>query len=195
MATTAVWNTEVRDNFLRRKNAAKATIADNLSQMEQQLASIASATQGAQTTYDSKKPAIEQGVVTLRTLNSELERTLNAMDTSQLQFQIAAKKDEIGDVQTARDQKQTLADLRQEQSAALTAKYDSNYHSSWLGLWRPMSALSQYGLSFFAGLFGVIAVALLGFMGYMYYKGDGGAAAGGARNAAAAGNNFGLGAF
>jgi hypothetical protein len=156
--------------------------------METQLASIASGTQGAQTTYDSKKPIIEQKITELHTLNLELESTLNAMDTSQLQFQIAAKKDEIGDVKTLRDQKQTLADLRQEQVAALAAKYDSNYHSSWLGLWRPMSSISQYGLSFFAGLFGILAIFLFGLIGYIFYKGSGSAIAGGARNVST--NNF-----
>ena len=204
---TAVWNPEIRDNFLRQKNAAKTVLNTTLSEMEAQLtpmaAADASAAGLARNQYESKKPVIEQKLAALRTLNQGLDTKLAAMDIGQLKFQIAAKKDEIADVRTSRDEKQTLADLRKEQADALATKYDANYHSSWLGLWRPMSQQSQYGLSFFAGLFGFIAVALLGWMGWTYYRGNSGTGAGvgGAGGLAnnmgalgALGANFGIGA-
>lgn len=189
---TSVWNPEIRDNFLRQKNAAKSVINTTLNEMETQLtamaASDASTASRAQNQYESKKPQIEQKLAALQTLNQQLESSLGAMDISQLKFQIAAKKDEIADVQSSRDEKQTLAGLRKEQASALAAKYDSNYHSSWLGLWRPMSEQSQYGLSFFAGLFGFIAVALLGWMGWTWATSGGKADVGGG---VATANNFG----
>lgn len=198
---TAVWNPEIHDNFLRQKNAVKSVLQSTLGEMEAQLTPMANSSTAdlARNQYESKKPVIEQKLAALQTLNQELETKLGAMDISQLKFQIAAKKDEIADVRTTRDTKQTLAGLRKEQATALATKYDSNNHSSWLGLWRPMSTQSQYGLSFFAGLFGVIAVAILGWMGWSWFtesRGGGGgkAGVGGAFAAAnAAGTNFGLG--
>lgn len=201
---TAVWNPEIRDNFLRQKNAAKSVLNTTLGEMEAQLTAMAAADSSsasrAQNQYNSKKPTIEEKLVALQTLNQSLETKLGAMDVNQLKFQIAAKKDEIAEIQNDRDEKQTLAGLRKEQADALTAKYDSNYHSSWLGLWRPMSQQSQYGLSFFAGLFGFMAVAILGWMGWSWFsegtKGVNKTSVGGAVPAANAGkNNFGLGAL
>ena len=199
---TAVWNPEIRDNFLLQKNAAKTVLNTTLGEMEAQLTAMAAADASAaglaRNQYESKKPVIEQKLTALQTLNQGLEAKLGAMDVNQLKFQIEAKKDEIAEVQTDRDQKQTLAGLRKEQADALATKYNANYHSSWLGLWRPMSEQSQYGLSFFAGLFGIIAVALLGWMGWTWFsetRGGGKAGVGGAVLANAAGNNFGLGAL
>lgn len=198
---TAVWNPEIRDNFLRQKNAAKTVLNTTLGEMEAQLTTMAAAdadaASRAQNQYNSKKPTIEDKLAALQTLNQGLEAKLGAMDVNQLKFQIAAKKDEIAEVKTDRDQKQTLAGLRKEQADVLATKYNANYHSSWLGLWRPMSEQSQYGLSFFAGLFGLFAVALLGWMGWTWFSGTRGAGTADVGGALAnvAGNNFGLGAL
>lgn len=193
---SADWNPEIRDNFLRQKNAAKTVLSSTLNEMEAQITPMAGsgadAADRARNQYESKKRTIEEKISALQTLNQGLASKLGAMDISQLKYQIAAKKDEIADVRADRNTKQTLADLRKEQASALANKYDSNYHSSWLGLWRPMSQQSQYGLSFFAGLFGVIAVAILGWMGWTSLRsGGGGAGVGGAVSNTNALGNFG----
>ena len=134
-----VWNTTIKSSFLTRNHNAINAISNALNDMQTEIAAIAAGTSDAQSRYDSKKPIIENKLSTLQTLNTELQEKVRALDTTQIQYQIASKKDEMADLKSTRDEKQTLVNLRTEQTTELAQKYGSNYHSSWLGLWRPLA--------------------------------------------------------
>lgn len=71
----------------------------------------------------------------------------------------------------------TLNDLRKEQAASLANKYESNFHTSWLGLWRPLSDQSFYGLMISSIFFALLAIVGIGVALSLYFgarRGGGG---------------------
>jgi hypothetical protein len=64
---------------------------------------------------------------------------------------------------------QVLFDIRKEQAAALETKYGSNLHTSWLGLWRPLSDQGRTVLAVCAIVFGLIALAMIVYGVKMYF--------------------------
>jgi hypothetical protein len=60
--------------------------------------------------------------------------------------------------------------LRKEQAAELKIKYGSNYHTSYLGLWRPLADQSQMGLIIASVMFALIAIVSLVFVIREFYS-------------------------
>jgi uncharacterized small protein (DUF1192 family) len=122
-----------------------------------------------------------------KTANAKLDKALkdsSLLNPDSISREIAALQTEINRLRAGRADEKKLMDLRKEQASALESKYASNLHTSWLGLWRPLSDQGQVGLGVFAFLFGVMAVAILGYLGYTLYAGGNLRLFGGAATAA-----------
>lgn len=87
-----------------------------------------------------------------------------------LETRLKVTKDEV-------KKETTINDLRKEQAASLANKYEANFHSSWLGLWRPLSEQSFYGLMISSIFFALLAVVGIGVALRLYFgarRGGGG---------------------
>lgn len=73
-------------------------------------------------------------------------------------------REERSELQKEVHKNKQLLEVRKAQAAELNEKYASNNHSSWLGLWRPLSSEGQSGLIFASIIFGVIAAVSLFFL-------------------------------
>ncbi len=70
-----------------------------------------------------------------------------------------------------------LNKVRQEQVAALEARDEANYHTSWMGLTRPLKEESRTGLLVAAGFFVVLALCCISYISYIIrinYQGSSG---------------------
>jgi hypothetical protein len=146
----------------------------------------------------SQMNAVVSAVNNLQLLNTDIKTFLDgpSMNADTLTASINGLRIDIDKLKGERSKARELTHLRKEQASALETKYASNLHTSWLGLWRPLSDQSQVGLMIFAILFGAVAIGLFGYLAYTLYGGKlvgGGGAV--ASSGAAAAPSSGLGLF
>lgn len=123
--------------------------------------------QDAQSAVAAAKSSIENGIAQLQTRSNELKSTLQAMlqENEQAATKIQMLESQVSSVKTEVSEAEKLAELRKEQVAELNSKQNGNYHSSWLGLWRPLRDESRFGLLLSSIVFGLISILLLGYYG------------------------------
>jgi len=115
---------------------------------------------GAQQQITTSKQYIEQSVQTVaRTINEVVGR-IDEMVRSKANVRndIDAKRQEVEQVKKDVLEAQGINTIRKEQAEALKTKYGSSYHTSWLGLWRPLSDQSITGLMIASALFILITI-------------------------------------
>ena len=59
------------------------------------------------------------------------------------------------------DQSKQAFDLRKTQTESLQSKYEGNFHSSWMGLWRPLTEEARVALFVVSIVFGIIALVCM----------------------------------
>lgn len=119
----------------------------------------------AQQDVDKAKQSVE-------TLHEQMRRTINSVQTAidtmsakttDIRTIIQTKRTQVAELDKSVLEAQTLANIRKEQAEALKQKYNANYHSSWLGLWRPLSDSSRVGVLISSIALGLVAVCSIVF--------------------------------
>jgi FtsZ-binding cell division protein ZapB len=126
--------------------------------------------QDANNAVSNAKSAIENGISLLQTRANELKSKLQSMlrENEQSASKIQSLEREIKQNKEVVKEAEVLADIRKEQAAVLHRKGDGNFHSSWMGLWRPLSEESRLGLIIASICFGLIALILFGFYAKLF---------------------------
>ena len=127
---------------------AKTTILQNLPNIEKLTPSVVLKLGGAEQTLNKAKSDITMGIDTINrstaTVNTLAETLVK--NSESVKANIQAEKHTNTVLKTNVKQSETLAKIRKEQAEALQAKYAANNHSSWLGLYRPLSEESRFAL-------------------------------------------------
>lgn len=99
-------------------------------------------------------------------LVNKVAGTINAIvkDTEEVSERVNGHKKEIDTLKEEVSKTETLAEVRKEQAEALKKRYEGNYHSSWLGLWRPLHEDTRTGLFVAAMMFLLVAVVSVVFL-------------------------------
>jgi hypothetical protein len=141
--------------------------------MEGRAGAVALGIQDAQNEVARMKSSIERGISLLQTRVNELSGIYQGMvsESSQATGQINMLETQVNTNQKIVKEAETLASIRKEQADELRRKGEGNYHSSWLGLWRPLSEQSRVGLLVSAIFFGLLAIALLVLYGKQFLPG------------------------
>lgn len=105
--------------------------------------------------------AIDQVAAANQTLKNAL-REGRAQNT-ELTYNLGTTKEALDVLKRKVEEERRLSEVRREQVAALENKDAGNYHSSWMGLFRPLKEESRVGL-----LIAAIAFLLAG-IGGIYY--------------------------
>jgi len=121
---------------------------------------------GAQTQVNRSKQLIEQAVQTVKQRAQGISNEIDKISASKAQVRndLNIKKEETHIVKRQVQEARELNKLRQEQAAELQRKYGSNLHTSYLGLWRPLSEYSHMGLIVAAIVFALIAIVSIVFI-------------------------------
>ena len=88
------------------------------------------------------------------TMRKSLENDKNELDTI---------KETVKTLEAEVAQEKTLNEIRKEQAESLAKKGSGNYHSTWMGLYRPLKEESRTGLAVAAVSFFLIFVTILVF--------------------------------
>jgi hypothetical protein len=121
---------------------------------------------GAQGQIDKAKQAVQQANDALQRDANNLEGKVRDMTTAlqSLRERIEAGKSTETDLKKQLKTTTTLNNLRQEQSEELRKKYTSTFHTSWLGLWRPLKDTTPMGQIVASVVFCLIGVASVVFL-------------------------------
>ena len=112
------------------------------------------------------KANVESQIQIIRDNTKTVSDTIDSLyaTTQTLQTDIAKKLSAETDKKQMLSDTETLNAIRMEQANALKQKYQGNYHSSWLGIWRPLKDESRTGLfvlSIVLGMIGILSIAYL----------------------------------
>lgn len=137
------------------------------------LQSIASNSQSAALNLTGATGAITTAKTIVETSLNRIAQMTNAIDAATKQISLTAKASGAAyassqsQVNTLKDevtQNKTLSEIRKAQADSLKQKYFANNHTSYLGLWRPLSEdtrVALFVLSIVLGLFSIITVYFL----------------------------------
>lgn len=172
------WNSNVAKGFTDGHNSDTNTINNSYLVMRNTAQSVALEIPGASQRYNTAKSSIENAIQRMKNRNVHVGGKIHAIPINDLEFKIRQVRQKLAEQKADVGKKSELLNLRKEQAAALKDKYEGNYHSSWLGLYRPLKDESQVGLSVAAGIFGFLALLTLGYVVYTYYMTRSGGGAG-----------------
>jgi len=164
-ANYKTWTPEFANALERHMYEARVAVEHALETWQTNITNIALGLngKGQQTANEVKAQVNEQ----ISKINRERDGISSMIDSATDAGRDAKNKIEILEarLKTTREEVKkgtTLNDLRKEQAASLVNKYEANFHTSWLGLWRPLSEQSFYGLMISSIFFALLAVVGIG---------------------------------
>ncbi len=123
---------------------------------------------GAQSTYDKCVADMKNAVDKTAQLKQSLKTSLDQMYAVQTETvdSVNGLDASLQGLEKEVEEARKLNEIRKEQAAALEKRSDGNYHSSWLGLWKPLRDEYRVGIAVIAMGMGLIAALLLGLLFY-----------------------------
>lgn len=170
---TSQWHPDMENKYYleaMRIADESRTLGDNI---QSRAGAVALGIQNAHNDVARMKSTIESGISTIQTRVNELTSIYQAMtaESERATSQINMLETQVNNTQKAVKEAETLAAIRKEQADELRRKNEGNYHSSWMGLWRPLSEQSRVGLLVASVFFGLLALALLILYGKQFLPG------------------------
>ena len=165
-ALSELWNPAIKDQHVTLLSKNQKQVDDNCPTILGLTQSAVMGISGAQGQIDKAKQTVQQANDTLQRDANTLETKVRDMTTAlkSLRERIEAGKSTETDLKKQVQETTTLNVLRKEQSEELRKKYTSTFHTSWLGLWRPLKDTTPMGLIVASVVFGLIGVASVVFL-------------------------------
>ena len=165
-ALSELWSPAIKDEHMTRLSKNQKQVEDNCPTIMGLTQSAVMGISGAQGQIDASKRAVQQANDALQRDANTLEANVRDMTTAlqSLRERIEAGKSTETDLKKQVTETTTLNNLRQEQSEALRKKYTSTFHTSWLGLWRPLKDTTPMGLIVASVVFCLIGVSSVVFL-------------------------------
>jgi hypothetical protein len=133
---------------------------------------VISNVQGAQQNDAARKNRAQQIITSMRNYEAQLNTTVSAIQREQLSISQFVKtgKNRLEVLRNEINEKRELAELRKEQASDVQRKYAADYHSSVLGLWRPLHPNTRGVLYTVSTMLMLITVAGIGYLIYTHRR-------------------------
>lgn len=160
------WDSQKQNEYSSTVNNAVSQANTSLNIISSQSERAALKLAGAQEQIDNAKRNVEQKLTDIADINQSINNIIDeiAVGTQDVRTTIQQKKERSEMVITERNEAKAIAEVRKEQVQDLQEKNEGNYHTSWLGLWRPLASESRTGLfiaSIVLGLIGLLSICFL----------------------------------
>jgi hypothetical protein len=154
------WDAATAQQYTREAERILGSFNVHASNIVNSAPSVVLGLGGARESVEQSKSTIERDISQLQTRARELAAKYTALEraSSQAQAEVTMLEAQVSTNKVSVTEAETLAALRKEQAAELQRKGEGNFHSSWLGLWRPLSDQARTGLVIAAVFFGLLAV-------------------------------------
>ncbi len=132
--------------------------------------------EGAQTALANYGRQMQNVIEWYKTQNTAAQTALKSASSDSTDYTILFKnqKAELEALRQKVETERELSKVRQEQVAALEGRDEANYHTSWMGLTRPLKEESRTGLLVAAGFFGVLLLACITYIIRIRYQASNG---------------------
>lgn len=99
-------------------------------------------------------------------LVNQVTNTMNEIirDTEAVSQDVNTHKETVDQLKHEVTKVESIAEIRKEQAESLKHKYESNLHSSWIGLWRPLQENTRVALAVVSIMFLLICIACAAFL-------------------------------
>jgi hypothetical protein len=167
------WNFSVASVLNNEVTRAQKTVEDNFSQIRSLAPATVLNVRDGQAKQTQAKFAVQGAIDLIKEKAKNVQSMVDMIikNRENTMTNINSQQTEIDQLKKDVEKERTLATLRKEQSEALKQKYVGNFHSSWFGLWRPLTEQSRVGLLITAVLFAVISMVSIGFFIYLHRAG------------------------
>lgn len=161
-AASESWDTSSEEQYMNELSRIKSQFNTNKSILINRAPAVVLDLQDSQNTVASTKSEIESGILFLQTRDNELKSKLQSMIRANEQSvsRIKTLETQVTNTNKSVKEAEILSALRKEQADELRRKGDGSLHSSWMGLWRPLSEESRLGLLIATVFFGLAALIL-----------------------------------
>jgi hypothetical protein len=167
------WNFSVSSVLNNEVTRAQKTAEDNFSQIRSLAPATVLNVRDGQAKQTQAKIAVQGAIDLIKGKTKNVQSIVDTIIQNRegTMMNINSRQAEIEQLKKDVENERTLAALRKEQADALKAKYVGNFHSSWFGLWRPLTEQSRVGLLITSILFGVVSLISIGFFIYLHRQG------------------------
>lgn len=120
---------------------------------------------GASSDINAAKTAVEANLSRLAQMTNEIDAATQQATTLGKQYgsKYVDTKAQIDTLKKETTQNKNLFEIRKAQTDSLKQKYTSDNHSSYLGLWRPLSDETRFLLQILSVIFGLVAIVSIVF--------------------------------
>jgi len=152
------------DGLVQARTSEVSTITDtvnmNLQLITDRTPAAALNLPGAGTAISTAKTSIEAGLSRLAQINNDVDRATQQITAKGKQTGSAYlnAKASIDTLKKETEQNKTLLEIRKAQTESLKEKYAADNHSSYLGLWRPLSEDTRVALFVLSIILGLVAI-------------------------------------
>ena len=159
------WNQAIERKMTADVELAKKQIDENARIVLDRTPAAVLNLPGAASQVQTGKQAIETGIQTIQNHTIAINGIIDAIsnETKDIRKKLSEEQDEEKRLFGKVEEEKRVYELRNDQALALKARKESNYHTSWIGLWRPLTEESRMGLYIAAIVFGIIGLLLIGF--------------------------------
>lgn len=171
------WQPHIEEQYNKGIVALANQYNTNINVLQQNTDGSVLGTPGAQTRFNNAISSIDHAVSQVKNQANAVAEIARRIDNNGIIWQINKTKEKIDAEKKKLNEKQTIVNLRTEQAEALKTKEEGNLHSSWMGLWRPLSDEGRTTVFILSITFGILAIVIFGYLGYTYYLGRGGGGA------------------
>ena len=121
--------------------------------------------EGAQVQIDQAKAELQTAIDQVATANQAMKNQLQdgRYQNIELTYNLELTKESLEVLKRKVEDERRLSEVRKEQVVSLENKEAANYHSSWMGLFRPLKEESRVGL-----LVAAVAFLIAGLVGVYY---------------------------
>jgi len=117
-------------------------------------------TVGTQVTVTNNKRIMDEVIAWFEGKNSTYATLFTSVPDTTFEASYKMKKAAVDALQKKVDNAKKIDGIRQEQVNALETRDAANFHTSWMGLTRPLKEESRTGLAVAAGAFALIAIVM-----------------------------------
>ncbi len=163
------WNSTAENRYVAEIEKETKIVNDNLPIILDRTPAAVLNIQGAAQQITTSKSAVQSSIDTIKRKTGEVKGVVDSMitQTATLRTSIQTKREASQELKKKVEGGEVLSAIRKEQTEALANKGAGIFHSSWVGLWRPLAEESRTGLLVAAVAFGLIAIVSIV---YLYWE-------------------------
>ncbi len=146
---------------LRKEAELKETSFSNaVNYLTEDLVARAQTQPETATQIETRKQDMKAVIEWYKFQNDTMKQTMSttSADTQDYVAKFNTKKADVQELRKKVEAERQLQTIREEQVKSLENREEANYHTSWMGLEKPLKPESHAGLAVAAGAFGLVAI-------------------------------------